>query len=354
MENKKPIYSVGGQALINGIMMSGPLKTAISVRKLNGEIITTDLDIKRNTKFSKIPIIRGCVSYVQSMKIGMDALMYSAEVSMLEEDDNKEEINEIDDTENSFKTENIIKDELKEKITEKISQNNIQEDENVTEEKTEIKNSSSNKKEEEEKNNGKIVAAIGGVIGTILGVALSICLFMWLPSTLYNILPFPNTENMLTRSVFEGLFKLIIMIGYMAVISYMPDIRKVFQYHGAEHKTIFCYEHGKELTIENVKEETRFHPRCGTSFIILAIIVGIVISLFIPVTNPFLRTIIKLSLLPITVGLSYELIKICGKHDNIITKILSAPGCWIQRITTKEPTDDIIEVAIEALNAALK
>ena len=135
----------------------------------------------------------------------------------------------------------------------------------------------------------------------------------------------------------------------MALVTLNKDIKRVFQYHGAEHKTIFCYEHGLELNVENVRKQTRFHPRCGTSFIVLMLIVGILIGLFIPFTNVWLRSAVKILLLPVTVGIGYELIRICGRHDNIITHIIAAPGMWMQHLTTKEPKDEMIEVAIAAM-----
>ena len=151
------------------------------------------------------------------------------------------------------------------------------------------------------------------------------------------------------QSAFEGVLRVILFLVYMALCTINKDIKRVFQYHGAEHKTIFCYEHGLELTVENVRKQIRFHPRCGTSFLILMLIVGIVIGLFIPINHPVIRPVVKFCLLPLTVGIGYELIKICGRHDNIVTRLIAAPGVWMQHITTKEPADDMIEVAIQAM-----
>ena len=158
------------------------------------------------------------------------------------------------------------------------------------------------------------------------------------------------------KSVFEGVLKIVLFLLYIVVCSQMTEMKRVFMYHGAEHKTIFCYENEEELTVENVKKQSRFHPRCGTSFMVLMLIVGIVIGLFIPVAPfgiPVLRPIIKILLLPLTCGIGYELIKICGKHENALTRIIAAPGLWAQRITTKEPDDKMIEVAIEAIKAVI-
>ena len=157
----------------------------------------------------------------------------------------------------------------------------------------------------------------------------------------------------LARSAFEGVLKIAMLVLYMWAISFMNDIRRTFRYHGAEHKTIFCYEHGLPLTVENIRKERRFHPRCGTSFLILMLIVSIFIGFFIWVKNPFLRSAIKILLLPVTVGIGYELIKFAGRHDNLLTKIISAPGVALQHITVLEPDDSMIECAIEAMQAVI-
>ena len=176
--------------------------------------------------------------------------------------------------------------------------------------------------------------------------------FFVVPSWLFDLLkkPLPFLEShMIWRSAFEGILRIILFLVYMALVTLNKDIKRVFQYHGAEHKTIFCYEHGLELTVENVRVQRRFHPRCGTSFIVLMLLVGILIGLFIPVTNPWLRGSIKVLLLPVTMGIGYELIRVCGRHDNAVTRVIAAPGMWMQRLTTKEPEDDMIEVAIAAM-----
>ena len=151
------------------------------------------------------------------------------------------------------------------------------------------------------------------------------------------------------QSAYEGVIRIILFLIYMCLCTLNKDVKRVFQYHGAEHKTIFCYEYGLELNVENVKKQTRFHPRCGTSFMVLMLIVGIIIGLFIPINHPVIRPVVKFCLLPVTVGIGYELIKICGRHDNFLTRLIAAPGLWMQRITTKEPDEKMIEVAIEAM-----
>jgi uncharacterized protein YqhQ len=294
--------SIGGQALIEGIMMRGPKKTAMAVRNPQGEIVlekwdNESADKKPNIidKFKKIPVVRGVFNFATSMITGYKSLMKSAEIAGFED--------------------------------------------------------------ENEKENSKGIMAVVGVISAILGVALSVGLFIFLPTFIYDLLarllPVLAGKAFL-KSLFEGVLKIVILVCYMALVSRMNDIKRTFQYHGAEHKTIFCYESGLELTVENVKKQGRFHPRCGTSFLIVMVIVGVFIGLLIPAGIPsLLRTLIKLLLLPLTMGLGYEFIKFAGKSDNKITKILSAPGLWMQRITVLEPTDDMIECAIAAVNEVI-
>ena len=198
-----------------------------------------------------------------------------------------------------------------------------------------------------------LVGVIMG-ISTTVAVLFCVAVFFFVPTWLFNLLanavPALN-DQMIWRSAFEGILRIVLFLIYMALVTLNKDIKRVFQYHGAEHKTIFCYEHGLELNVENVRKQTRFHPRCGTSFIVLMLIVGILIGLFIPFTNVWLRSAVKILLLPVTVGIGYELIRVCGRHDNIITHIIAAPGMWMQHLTTKEPKDEMIEVAIASVEA---
>jgi len=198
------------------------------------------------------------------------------------------------------------------------------------------------------------------VIGMVLGVALSLVLFMWLPSLLFKALAplVPalvegTSAYAVVRGIFEGILRIAIFLGYMLAVSRMKDIRRTFQYHGAEHKSIFCYEKGLPLTVENVRAQKRFHPRCGTSFMVVMLIIGIIISILIPISNVYLRTVVKLLMLPLTVGIGYEFIKLAGRHDNWFTRAISAPGLWMQRITTIEPDDGMIECAIKSLEAVI-
>lgn len=296
--------SIGGQALIEGVMMRGPKKTVAAIWNAKGELETKDFsaEIKPRAKWMRLPLIRGVVSFIDSMKLGYTTLMYSAEASAGE------------DLEPESKFDLWL-----------------------------------------EKTFGDKLMKVLGTVASLIGVALAIVLFLWLPAFLFNLIPGSQDSTGLGwwRSVFEGVFRLLILVAYMSLVSKMPDMRRVFQYHGAEHKTIFCYESLEELTVENVKKHTRFHPRCGTSFLVLMLLVGIIIGFFIRTPNALLRTVIRLLLLPVTMGIGYELIKLCGKHNNVFTRIIAAPGLWMQRITTKEPDDKMIEAAICALEAVI-
>ena len=197
------------------------------------------------------------------------------------------------------------------------------------------------------------------VVSVLFAVAIMIGLFFFLPSFLYkdvmeaHIPNFPQNNRFL-QSLCMTSIRMILLIGYMSLMLLMKDIRRTFQFHGAEHKTIFCYEHGKELTVENIREERRFHPRCGTSFLVLMLLVSILIGFFIPATlNKWVLTAIKLAIMPLVMGIGYELIKFCGRHDNWLTRIIAAPGLWFQRITVLEPDDAMIECAIAAMKEAI-
>ncbi|MBQ9977666.1 MAG: DUF1385 domain-containing protein [Clostridia bacterium] len=305
--SKCKMTSIGGQALIEGIMMRGPKKQALAVRTKDNNIDISFLEfksIKEKYKFLNLPVLRGVVNFIESMIHGYKAMMLSAEKSgYLDEEEEKKP-----------------KSEAKEKV---------------------------------------IMSAVM-TVATVLGVILSVVLFIYLPSLAFKGVNY-LAGGVLSgwQSFFEGFIKILIFLGYMIAVSFMKDIDRVFRYHGAEHKTIFCYEAGLELNVENVRKQGRFHPRCGTSFMILMLLVSIFITFIIDSIFPilktilWLRTIIKILLLPIICGVGYELIKLCGKHNNILTKIVAAPGLWIQRITVKEPDDSMIEVAIAAMNQVI-
>ena len=202
----------------------------------------------------------------------------------------------------------------------------------------------------------KITTDIIMVISLVLSIALVVGLFFFLPTFLFDLC-FKNVGTIhgstFWRSLFEGVIKFAIFLGYMYAVSFMKEIKRTFMYHGAEHKTIFCYESGLELTVENVRKMSRFHPRCGTSFLVIMLIVGILVGMLIPSSIGIFRPIIKVLLLPLVMGIGYEVIKFAGKHDNWFIRMVSAPGLWFQRISTKEPTDDMIECAIESLKAVI-
>lgn len=304
--------SVGGQALIEGVMMKSKNRIALAVRRYDDNKITVRakkyVSLKQKHKWINIPILRGVINFVETLVMSFKTLTDATEMLGLEEEE-------------PGKFEKWLTKVL-----------------------------------------GKSIMSVISFIAVIIGVALSIGLFFFLPSLLVDLLkmiPYVGTylENEIIRSVVEGVTKIIIFICYIAATSLLKDIRRTYQYHGAEHKSIFCYEKGLELTVENVRMQKRFHPRCGTSFIFLVLIISIlgtaILYSLVQFDTVWLRVLAKLLVLPILVGISYEFIMFAGKHDNIITKILSAPGLWMQRITTREPDDSIIEVAIVSLKTAL-
>ena len=294
--------SIGGQALIEGILMRGPKKQAIVCRTEDGLVEKEEELHPLRDRFPVFgwPLLRGCVTFFDSLVKGMQALTYSASLVPLEEQGEPDKIDQW--------------------ITE-----------HFPEEKA-----------------AKLII----YVAVVLGVLLSVFLFIVLPTFLVSLIK-PLTSTYLIRNLSEGLFKVIILIGYMALVARMKDVRRLFSYHGAEHKTIFCYEHGKELTVENVRPESRFHPRCGTSFLLVVVLVSILVNAVVRVSNPFARIGCHLLLLPVVVGISYEINRWCGMHDNALSAVLSAPGKWLQRITTNEPDDGMIECAIRAMQLVI-
>ncbi|MBQ5968877.1 MAG: DUF1385 domain-containing protein [Clostridia bacterium] len=305
--------SVGGQALIEGIMMQGPKGAALAVRLPDGSIDTEMKEVKHirdKVKFLGWPFLRGCVNFIESMIFGYKCLMESAEKSGMED---------MEAEENASKLDKWLSEHL-----------------------------------------SKGVMSVLTAVASVLGIALAFALFFFLPTVIVNFFN-KLADGALTnvRALLEGVMRMIIFVAYIAIVSLMKDIRRVFMYHGAEHKTIFCYENGLDLTVENVRKQSRFHPRCGTSFMFVIIIISVLISSAISVAFPFLRDItalwmaVKILILPVIMGLGYEFIKYAGRHDNLFVKILSAPGLWMQRLTTKEPEDDMIEVALSAFKAVI-
>ena len=345
--------SIGGQALLEGIMMRGPKKSSMAVRNPDGEIIVEEIEIKekKRAKITKLPFIRGVFSFASSMAIGYKALMRSAEISGIEE------------AEAEIEREKAAKKRAKAaKKAEKsgAAPENIEEI-SVTEEKAE---SVSN--DEPQKDSSAFSGAIM-VISTLLGVLLAVGLFILLPNFACTLILGENPDPV-WYAVISGAIKVVILILYMWLVSFMKDIKRTFMYHGAEHKTIFCYEKGLELTVDNVKKQSRFHPRCGTSFLFLTvfvsialmIVVGVLLRVWLPLEiieskllYTLIRTGIAILLVPLMAGAGYELIKLAGKYDNVFTRIISAPGILMQRITTKEPDDSMIECAIAAIKEVI-
>ena len=300
----------GGQALIEGIMMRGPKKQAIVVRKPDGELAVKESQlklIKDRYPLLGLPLIRGVVTFCASMVEGVRALMYSAE--FYPED-------EAGESEEPSKFELWLEDHL----------------------------------------GSERAASFFVTVAVVLGIAMSIGLFFLVPTLLGTVVTLV-TPSMLVRNVAESLIKLVIFVGYLALCSRMKDIHRVFEYHGAEHKTIFCYEAGLPLTVENVRKQPRHHPRCGTSFLFMVIAISIIISTIVfsiwPVSHPLLRFLAHLLMLPIIVGVSYEFNRWAGRHDGPITRLMTAPGLWLQNFTTFEPDDSMIEVGIKALELVL-
>ena len=342
--------SIGGQALIEGIMMRGPEVSAMAVRDPDGQIVLEkwQTQARFKGKFFKLPFIRGAFNFIDSMVSGYKCLMRSAEIAGLEDEveekpQKTKKLEEIAVEPPAAVTEcEQTEDTAQETVTKTIGSETAEQIE-----KTE---------KEEKKSSGALMAVIS-VLSLVLGIVLSVGLFIYLPAQLYSWLsiPFPKlVGNRFLRSLFEGVLRIAIFIAYMALVSLMKDIRRTYMYHGAEHKTIFCYEKGLPLTVENVRAQIRFHPRCGTSFMILMLIVGVFLGMLIPATiHPILRTVIKLAMLPLTMGIGYELIRLAGRVDNVFTRIISKPGVWLQHLTTIEPDDSMIECAILAFKEVI-
>ena len=333
--------SIGGQALIEGIMMKSPEKTAMAVRTPDKNIDIEYIEekhIKDKIPFFGLPVIRGVVNFIESMILGYKTLMMSADKSGMTDLEEAEDL----------KKKRIKAEKKRDKLIAKGK----------------LPPSAAEIPIELPKKNSKVndvLITVIMAIGVVLGVALAVLLFMWLPTMVFNGVNFLTGNNLPNslRPLVEGILKIGIFVGYVTLVSLTKDIKRVFMYHGAEHKTIFCLENEQELTVENVKKQSRFHPRCGTSFMILMLVVGILINLLIVTIFPSITkftvvwVLIKILMVPFICGVGYELIKICGKYDNKVTRIISAPGMWVQRITTKEPDDDMIEVAIASIEAVL-
>ena len=289
--------SIGGMALLEGIMMIGPGKKAVAVRKPDNEIDLQVEELKYNNKLRKIPFLRGSVALFSQMVHGIRALMYAANFYDIESDEEPTKFEKWLDKKFGDKLVNIMI-----------------------------------------------------YFSVIVSLFFSVGLFIILPNTIISLI---SKNNVILNNLLEGVVRIALFIGYLVLVSQMKDIRRVWMYHGAEHKTISTYEHGEELIVENTKKYTTYHKRCGTSFMFIVLIVSVIVFSFAGWNSVWMNALIRIILIPVVAGISYEIIKISGRTDGIFSKIISAPGLWLQRLTTKEPDDDMVEVAIAAFNAVL-
>ena len=293
--------SVGGQALMEGIMMRGPKKICCAVRRPDGTIDLSESEVRTHW-YNKIPLVRGVCNMADNLYSGYKYLMHSADISMTEEE--------------QAESESKLDKWLDEHASPAV-QNALM------------------------------------TVSACLGVILAIFLFTFLPTFLTGLLGNVVELGRWPRVILESVLKMAIFLGYMFLCSRLKEIHRMFEYHGAEHKTIACYEAGEELTVENVRRHSRFHPRCGTSFLFLVILIGIVLYAVLPWESTALRVVYKLLLLPVLVGVSYEVIKWAGRSNSWLARAVSRPGLWLQRLTTFEPDDSMIEVAIAAVTPVL-
>lgn len=294
--------SVGGQALMEGVMMRGPKRLCCAVRRPDGGI---EIDIKElppKKWYEKVPFVRGVFAMIGSMITGYRCLMYSADIAMQDSEDSEPE----------SKLDKWLDEHLGEKFQ-----------------------------------NALMVCA------ALMGGVVAILLFSVTPTSVVGFVSRFMPLGRWGRVVLEAVLKMAIFLAYLALCSRMKEIHRLFEYHGAEHKTIACYEAGEPLTVENIRKYSRFHPRCGTSFLILTLLVSIAVFSVIPWTGTALRVVYKLLFLPMVMGISYELLKLCGRTDNLLTHIIRAPGLWVQRLTVFEPDDSMIECAIQAVTPVL-
>jgi uncharacterized protein YqhQ len=290
---------IGGQAVMEGVMMKNADKYAVAVRKSDHTIEVSTNDFKSvigNDKLTKIPVIRGVFNFIDSMVLGMKSLTFSA----------------------SFFEEEEEKPSKADKLIEKIFKDKAE----------------------------KFVMGLT----VCFSIAIAVGLFMILPYFISSLFENVFLSDMAIAAI-EGVVRLLLFIGYICLISLMKDIQRVFMYHGAEHKCINCIEHGMELTIENVRNSSKQHKRCGTSFLLIVIVVSIIFFLFIRVDSPALRVVVRILLIPVIAGVSYEFIRLAGRSENKLVELLSKPGLWLQNLTTREPDDEMIEVAIASVEA---
>lgn len=317
-KNNTKKTSIGGQALIEGVMMKGVSVEAMAVRKKDGTLHVEQWELPEKKWYNKAPFVRGCVNFVSQLKDGMKCINKSSDISGFEDDD--EEPSKFD----------------------------------LWFEKT------------FGKKGAEAIISACAVVLMILMYGVLLFAFLYLPTLLFTLIEDAvEADISVWKAPFEGVFKILVFILYMAIVAQTKSMKRMYSYHGAEHKTIACYEAGKELTVENVRPMSRFHPRCGTSFILITLIISIVVYMIVPIEPAewwgvenkalaiLLRVVIKLPFLPVIVGIAYELTKLVGRYVNVFTKILTAPGLWLQRLTTNEPDDSMIEAAIAAIKPCL-
>ncbi len=299
--------SIGGQAVIEGVMMRGKSVYCMAVRNVNTKEISIEKDkvksLGNKSKILKMPFIRGIASFIDSLVLGMKIIMKSATLSGIDQEEN----------EKKSKLDIWLENKFGEKLTDYII-----------------------------------------YFSVFISIILSIVIFMVLPVWISSFIAKFFSISLSGIGVIEGLVRILIFLGYILLISKMKDVQRLFKYHGAEHKTINCFESGDELTIENVKKHTRLHKRCGTSFLIIVMIVSMIVFMFLRTDNVTIRVLSRVILVPLIAGISYEIIKLAGRCDNIFVKIISAPGMALQKVTTKEPEDDMIETAILSLKGVLE
>ena len=299
------ITSIGGQAVIEGVMMRGPKEIATAVRKSDGTIVTDKKPVNSfvvKHKLNKIPILRGVISFVESLLTGMKCLMFSADQMDIVEDD-----------------ENYKPSKFEAWLDRKF---------------------------------GNKVKDIAIYFAVFVAIIFSIGLFMLLPNALATVIGI-FIKKPIILNLAEGLIRMLIFLGYMLLVSRMKDIQRVFEYHGAEHKTIATYESGAELTVENAREHSRLHPRCGTSFLLIVMVVSIITFSFLKWGVMWQNMLMRIALMPVVAGVSYEIIKIAGRSRNRVVRVLTLPGLWLQKITTREPDDSQLEVAIASIKAVI-
>ena len=303
---------IGGQAVMEGVMMRNGDKYAVAVRKPDQEIVVEKKDYKPlggNAKWTKLPMIRGVISFIDSLVLGMSTLMFSASFFEDEEEETKKKKGK----------------DKEEKV--------------LTEEERKAQEAKSAKQEK---------AMMTGVM--VVAIIMAVAIFMILPYYLSAALQ-KVVANQTIIAIFEGVIRLVIFIVYIVLISRMKDIQRTFMYHGAEHKCINCIENGLDLNVENVRKSSKEHKRCGTSFLVFVVIISIILYLFIRVDSHALKILIRVLLIPVIAGVSFELLRAAGRSNNPVINILSKPGMWMQRLTTKEPDDDMIEVGIASVEA---